>query len=39
MSKRNITKNKYNIFIYFIYFYYYYKANIIITQKQTNAKN
>lgn len=39
MSKRNITKNKYNIFIYFIYFYYYYKANIIITQKRTNAKN
>lgn len=39
MSKRNITKNKYNIFIYFIYFYYYYKANIIITQKRENAKN
>lgn len=39
MSKRNITKNKYNIFIYFIYFYYYYKANIIITQKRVNAKN
>ena len=39
MSKRNITKNKYNIFIYFIYFYYYYKANIIITQKRANAKN
>ena len=39
MSKRNITKNKYIIFIYFIYFYYYYKANIIITQKRENAKN
>lgn len=39
MSKRNITKNKYNIFIYYIYFYYYYKANIIITQKRENAKN